>query len=495
LDYSAIMLEAVKAFANDADLKVRLGQRIRHVIVDEYQDVNPIQECVVNLLSQAGADVCVVGDDDQTIYQWRGGDIANILTFEKRYAPVKPIRLQENFRSSEGIVETARVFIAQNTQRLSKAMIATSVQAYEQGDICALSFDNPDAEAAFIAKTIKDLNGVAFVEDEKERGLAYSDVAILLRSVKANGEPISEALRAAGIPAIVVGMNDLFSAFEAEAARLLFYFMASRPTVDRNLLKKVWLDANLGIAEGALDSALDKLETARADLGTSDQKRWALYSIQRQYRDFLDVIELREEKVPDGPGGTKRGEVVFYNLGKFSQVISDFEEIYFHSDPPEKYDSFASFLQYQADGAYPEGWQEASYANPNAVRIMTIHQAKGMQWPVVFTPALLKNRFPSVIAGGKGVWHLIPADGVQGQARFVGSIEDERRLFYVAMTRSQKFLFMTYAPISGKNNRYAKKSMFWDDVLVSKHVARLFHTQARRLSARQRPSLYLCWAL
>ena len=164
LDYSAIMLKAVKALANDAELKERLGQRIRHVIVDEYQDVNPIQECVVNLLSQAGADICVVGGDDQTIYQWRRSDIANILTFEKRYAPVKPIRLEETFRSREGIVETARVFIAQNTQRLAKEMIPTSAQAYEQGDICALSFDNPEAEAAFIAQTIKDLNDNAFVE-------------------------------------------------------------------------------------------------------------------------------------------------------------------------------------------------------------------------------------------------------------------------------------------------------------------------------------------
>lgn len=487
LDYSAIMLEAVKAIASDVDLKNRLGARIRHVIVDEYQDVNPIQECVVNLLSQAGANVCVVGDDDQTIYQWRGGDITNIISFEQRYAPVKPIRLQENFRSSEGIVETARIFIAQNTLRLPKAMIPASSQAYEQGDICALSFDTPAAEAAFIAKTIKDLYGVAFNEDDKERGLAFSDFAILLRSVKANGEPITTALRDAGIPAIVVGMNDLFSAFEAEAARLLFYFMANRPSVDRARLRQAWLDANLGITDAALDSALDKVETARADLGNPDQKRWGLYSIQRQYREFLDVIELREENVPDGPGGTKRGEVVFYNLGKFSQAISDFEEIYFHSDPPEKYDSFASFLQYQADGAYPEGWQEASYANPNAVRIMTIHQAKGMQWPVVFIPALLRNRFPSVIAGGKGVWHLIPADGVQGKDRFVGSIEDERRLFYVAMTRSQKFLFMTYAPIPGKNNRYAKKSVFWDDVLVSKHVKRTIPNYSTRKRIASQP--------
>jgi DNA helicase-2/ATP-dependent DNA helicase PcrA len=482
LDYSGIMLNTVKAIMTLPDLSAHLAARIKHVIVDEYQDVNPIQECVVNLLSKAGAHVCVVGDDDQTIYQWRGGDITNILTFEKRYSDVKPIRLEENFRSSQGIVETARDFIAQNSERLPKAMVATKVQPYEAGDICALSFDTPEGEAGFITETIKTLHGIAFVEDGKPRGLAYSDVAILLRSVKANGEPITRALRDAGIPAIVVGMNDLFAAPEAEAARLLFYFMAKRPIVDRGRLKKSWLDANLGITEVALDVALDNVESARAELGTPDQKRWALYSIQRQYREFLDTIGLREEKVPDGPSGAKRGEVVFYNLGKFSQVISDFEEIYFHSDPPEKYESFASFLQYQADGAYPEGWQEATYANPDAVRIMTIHQAKGMQWPVVFIPALLKNRFPSVVAGGKSVWHLIPADGVYGKDRFVGGLEDERRLFYVAMTRSQKFLFLTYAPVPGKNNRYAKKSPFWDDVLVSKHVKRMrpdYSTRAR----------------
>ncbi len=298
-------------------------------------------------------------------------------------------------------------------------------------------------------------------------------MAILLRSVSANGVPITNALRDAGIPAIVVGMNDLFSTAEAEAARQLFYYMAKRPGVDLKSLRHAWVDANLGISAKALDRALDSVETARAELGTPDQKRWALYSIQRQYREFLDNIGIREETVPAGPGGVARGEVVFYNLGKFSQVISDFEEIYFHSDPPEKYDSFASFLQYQADGAYPEGWQEATYANPDAVRIMTIHQAKGMQWPVVFVPALLKNRFPSAGSGGKTVWHLVPPAGVKGQARFVGSIEDERRLFYVAITRSQKYLFMTYAPIPGKNNRYAKKSVFWDDVLVSKYVKRM----------------------
>lgn len=474
LDYSAIMLAAVQAVVSNSELRDRLASRVRHVIVDEYQDVNPIQECVVTLLSQGGAHVCVVGDDDQTIYQWRGGDIENILTFEQRYQSVKPIRLQENFRSSVGIVETARQFIAQNTERLPKEMVPTNSQPYEQGDICALSFDNPNVEAAFIVRTIQELRGVAFEENGKpERGLAYSDFAVLLRSVRSNGEPIIRALRDAGIPAIVVGMNDLFSTAEAEAARQLFYFMAGRPTVDRCALRAAWDAANLGVDPALLDAAIDDAEAARTELGSPDQKRWHVYSLQRRYLDFLAKIELREEQVPDGPAGQKRGEIVFYNLGKFSQVISDFEEIYYHSNPPEKYDAFASFLEHQAEGSYPEGWQDSVYANPDAVRIMTIHQAKGMQWPVVFVPALQRNRFPSVIGQGKSVWHLLPAAGVRGSNRFVGSIEDERRLFYVAMTRSQKFLFMTYAPIAGKRNRYAKKSEFWDDVLVSKHVKRL----------------------
>ena len=166
-----------------------------------------------------------------------------------------------------------------------------------------------------------------------------------------------------------------------------------------------------------------------------------------------------------------RGEVVFYNLGKFSQLISDFETIHFHSKPSEKYASFADFLRHRVEGAYPEGWQDNQYANLDAVRIMTIHQAKGMQWPIVFVPALLKNRFPAKKPGGRNVWHLIPRDGVKGQPRFEGTTEDERRLFYVAMTRSQKFLHLTWAPVPG-NQLFQKRSQFWDDILVSKHVKR-----------------------
>jgi DNA helicase-2/ATP-dependent DNA helicase PcrA len=136
LDYSSILDTAVDVLTNDDGLRARVAERIKYVIVDEYQDVNPVQEAIVWSLHDLGARICVVGDDDQTIYQWRGSDVENILTFEARYPGVDQIPIEENFRSSEGIVETARPFIEQNAARLTKAMKPTGAQAYEPGDIC-----------------------------------------------------------------------------------------------------------------------------------------------------------------------------------------------------------------------------------------------------------------------------------------------------------------------------------------------------------------------
>jgi DNA helicase-2/ATP-dependent DNA helicase PcrA len=467
LDYSAILEDCVDVLTNDTALRERLAERVRYVIVDEYQDVNPIQEGIVWSLHELGAKICVVGDDDQTIYQWRGSDVENILTFEKRYPGVKRIPLEENFRSSDGIVETARAFIAQNTNRLPKEMKPTGAQANEVGDIVALSFGSVEEEAKYIVETATALRGVAIREDLEERGISWSDMAVLLRSVKANAEPITEAFKAARIPYVVVGMTNLFGTAEAEACRQLFYFMASRTGVDEKTLERAWQDADLGLDPSALRLAIDKANTARASLTGKEENQFGLYSIQRVFLNFLEDAAVREERVPNG-----RGEIVFYNLGKFSQLISDYETIHYHSKPVDKYGSFGDFLQYRAEDAYPEGWQDNQYANPDAVRIMTVHQAKGMQWPVVFLPALLRNRFPAPRIGGPNVWHLLPRTGVKGQQRYEGTIEDERRLFYVAMTRSQKYLHVTWAPIAGKNNRYARASEFWDSILVSKHVKR-----------------------
>ena len=485
-DYSSILEVAAESLTNHTDLRRRLAERLRYVIVDEYQDVNPIQEKIVRSLHDLGARVCVVGDDDQTIYQWRGSDVRNILAFRDRYPGVDRIRLDENFRSSAGIVDTARVFIEQNAKRLQKAMTPAGEQVTERGDVVALAFDAPEEEAEHIAATARSLRGVAFRDGEGERGLAWSDMAVLLRSVKRNAESILAALDAAKIPYVVTGMADLFGAKEADAARQLFYFMADRDGVDKAAVRQAWQRADLGLKPRDLERAVEKaaeVKTAIRETGEQNaQRRWSTYSIQRVFLKFLEDVGVREEQVPDG-----RGEVVFFNLGKFSQVITDYETIHYRSKPADKYQAFANFLVYRAEDTYPEGWQDNQYANPDAVRIMTVHQAKGMEWPVVFLPALLRNRFPAPRVGGKGVWHLIPDAAVEGAERFRGTTEDERRLFYVAMTRSRKFLHMTWAPVPGKNNRYACASGFWDDVLVSKHVRRRRPDYAARPRTTPKP--------
>lgn len=481
-DYTAIMEHAVRVLREDAAVRARIRARVRHVIVDEYQDTNPIQERVIAALADLGAHLCIVGDDDQTLYQWNGADVRNILSFAERYPGTRKVRLQENFRSSRAIVELAREFIAQNEERLPKEMQATDAQPYEPGDVLALPFKDPDEEAAYIAKTIASLRGVAFTEGNKTRGLSYSDIAILIRAnLRKNAAAITRALDAAGIPYLVQGMNTLFDTREAQAARALFYFMGRREDVDRAKLREAWLAANLGISSAALDRAVALAEKTLASLDEPDEKRWSYYNLQRLFLDFLEAIELREEKVPGG-----RGEVVFYNLGQFSQLISDFETIHFHSKPIEKYEAFAGFLKHGAEGEYAEGLQENPYANPDAVRILTIHKAKGLQWPVVFIPGLLKNRFPNTYKGGATAWHILPEDGVVDAARFHGNIEDERRLFYVALTRAQKFLIATYAPVPG-NRQAQKPSEFFEWLQGSKWVKRIDKGFASRKRALPQP--------
>lgn len=482
-DYSAIIEEAVKALTSDAGLRNRLSARVHHVIVDEYQDVNPIQENVVKVLHDLGASICVVGDDDQTVYQWRGSTVRNILNFAKRYPKVTPVRLQENFRSSEGIVQTARDFIAKNEERLEKKMVPTDAQSYEAGDIMALTFPNQDAEAAHIVETIRSLRGIAIKDGRDERGISWSDMAVLFRR-KADFGIVTRALALAGIPYVVSGMNSLFETLEAEAARQLFYFLADRDGVTEAILEAAWLNADVGSVN--LKRAIAEARAKRKSLQEGDESRWNVYSLQRQFLTFLEDIGIREESVPNN-----RGEVVFYNLGKFSQLISDFESIHYKSNPAEKYKAFAGFLEHRAEDAYPEGWQDNAYASLDAVRVMTIHQAKGMQWPVVFVPALLKNRFPARKPGGRTVWHLLPREGVVDQARYEGTIEDERRLFYVAMTRSQKFLHLTWAPISG-NKQAQRASEFWEDILASKWVKRgksADYSTRRRVSPTPKTSI------
>jgi DNA helicase-2/ATP-dependent DNA helicase PcrA len=461
-DFTKMQSDAVHQLVNNNDLRNKVAERIKYVVVDEYQDINPLQERLIRTLHELGANICVVGDDDQSIYQWRGTDVENIITFQSRYPDVHPVPIEENFRSSMGVVDCARSVIEQNDpDRLPKKMVSAGNQPSERGDVLCLSFGNPQEEALWIANKIKELIGVPFRDkpDSEPRGLALSDCAVLLRSVRNNAGPILDALKAADIQYVVKGMNNLFDRPEIQASQGIFLYMVER--INEDQLRKLWNDANLGLSPDDFNAGVEFLNIQKQ---WERDKHWAAYNLQRTFLEFLGQVRLRDESIPGD-----QGEIVYYNLGKFSQVISDYEQIHFQSEPKSKYEGFTNFLINQAPNYYPEGWEDTSYAHPNVVQVMTVHQAKGQEWPVVFVPALQKNRFPSGGHGGKGKWHVIPKSAVNGADRYDGGIKDERRLFYVALTRSKRFLFCTWAP-HPNINLYRRVSPFFNEATTPEHV-------------------------
>ena len=472
LDYTEILVRAVDHLERDDELRRHIAEQVKYLIVDEYQDVNPLQERLVRAIHALGANVCVVGDDDQTIYQWRGSDAENIFTFQRRYHPVTQVPIVENFRSSEAVVDLARTLIERLSPktRLPKQMVSAGTVRFEEGDLLCQTFTDPREEAAWVASKAKAMLGIPFRDTPggEARGLAPSDMAVLLRSVKGSAAPIVDALRERGLPVVVVGMNTLFDTCEVWAAALLFQLLAGRAT--EHELRRAWQDADLGISAPALSAAVAfatrqaKALTASSSAVTAGPSRHATYNLQRSFLTFLEIAQLREDAVPN-----RRGEVVYYNLGKFSQVISDYEQVHFHSDPAQKYQAFACFLEHQAPNYYPEGWQEAGYIKPDAVQVMTVHQAKGLEWPVVFLPCLQANRFPPKRPGGKSRWHVLPKQAVRGADRYDGSVVDERRLLYVALTRSKKYLFASWAP-DPANQLYRHPSPFVPELAAGPRV-------------------------
>lgn len=476
LDYTGMIAHAVAYLDGDPDdpeldpieraFLEHIRDNVKYVVVDEYQDVNPLQEKLIAGLVRWGANLCVVGDDDQTIYQWRGSDVSNILTFAQRYDEVRTIHLAENFRSSPGIVGLGRSIAGwiPSGERLSKDMVPRSHQTWERGDLLALEFANPSDEAQWIVRRIEELQGVPFADrpDAPPRGLSWSDCAVLYRTVK-DAEPLVEELRARGIPYIVKGLATLFDAPEVGALVGMFRFMVEE--IDADELRRLFTEANLVARPNLIDAGIGVLREG-ADFNRDE--RWSTYNIQRLYLQALEAMDIRESTIP---GGAARAELVMYQLGKFSQVISDFESIYFSSAPENKYRSFVRFLTDpdQAPRYYEEADESVGYATPDAVTISTVHRAKGMQWPAVFVPQLRANRFPIRGAGGVGLFHVIPDEAVPNAQRYKGGRTEETRLFYVAVTRAQKYLYLTWAPIPG-NKQAQRRSDFFRDAAASDWV-------------------------
>lgn len=442
-DYSLILQEMVKQLESNLIFREIVANKVKYLTVDEYQDTNPVQERLISLLKELGANLCVVGDDDQTIYQFRGSDSNNILTFMQRYNIQKYIFLDTDYRSTEGIVNVAQKVILNNSRRLPKKMQSGCKTVYDEGDIVFKETSLPEDEYEFIASNIEKLHDI---------GIPFSEIAILLRKRKI-GSDIAEVLEKHNIPFIIEGMNELMYTAECKAAKGIFDYLNGEITSTD--LFKFWLDVDYPFDKKYLADALQVLMT----MDISKMKYYPDLNLQRIYQDFLKGISLVED-------GRSETEIILYNLGKFSQVIGDYEVINYTLKPKSKLYGFCAFLKYSAGNHYPEGYLTNSYIKPDAVSIMTVHQSKGLEYAAIFIPGLNKNYFPAQKVGGKSIWHIIQRNWISGSSRFEGDLEDERKLFYVAVTRSKKYLFISRA----KETRNKATSTFFQEALDSPYM-------------------------
>jgi len=417
---------------------------LRHLIVDEYQDVNPAQERLVALLAASPVELCVVGDDDQSIYQWRGSDVGNIVTFADRYPGVERFSITTNRRSRPGIIEAANGFAATIERRLDKTMGTWRDEVPVEGVFWRAPTEADEAEV--IAETIGRM---------RAEGFRYRDIAVLVRA-STSYPRLLEAFERHGIPVQPAGRTGLFVTDDAKRFGRTFAFIAGH---DWRPEPYGWGGETVTL-EGLVDDY-----TAGFDLDAAGRRRvrdrlqrWRAESLAPtgpanlvgDYYELLSDCGVAGWDLADPLTVARLGA-----LARCSALLADYEcvrrrarpdaavagEAVGGQDRGEWYFKWlAIHIQNWAQGAF-EGFDGEDDVNLDAVDLTTIHQAKGLEWPVVFVPCLSANRFPSSKTGTAKTWHL--PQRCFDSTRYEGTVNDERRLFYVAMTRARDWLSLS----------------------------------------------------
>jgi len=444
LTFGQIINLSVRAL-QDPQIYEQVHTHLRHLIVDEYQDINPAQDTLIKLLARPPVHLCVVGDDDQSIYQWRGSDVSNILNFVDEYDGAETLSLSTNRRSRPKILKTANEFAQTISNRHPKEM--RDFREAGDAEVVTWSAETEDSEAATIAATIAEM---------KLKGFRYQDIAILYRSVRSSATPLIEALQERDIPFRCGGRTGLFLQPEVSlVAQTYAWFCDSDWRAERyGESHEVTLEDLVAGYEKLFAPTLDirkYLEDWRRFV--SDKSQAA--DLVGDYYKLLRRLGVHELDPADPNDSARLG-----GLARFSSVLADYEHIsrrgrYVEEDGVSKYRGgndrgktyykyLLSFLQHYARDAYEEFEGEES-VELDAVDILTVHQAKGLEWPVVFVPCLTKGRFPSKRSGQPQEW-LLPGEVFSGEckSRYEGSETEERRLFYVAMTRARDSLYLSH---------------------------------------------------
>jgi len=422
LDFDDLLLEAVRLLYHDEATRSLYNRRVSYMMVDEYQDTNRSQYELMRLLTQTHNNVCVVGDEDQSIYSWRGADIKNILDFEHDFPKARAIRLEQNYRSTKNILAAAGKVVANNKARKGKTLWTES----DGGEMIGL-YGGWDAEneAMFIAKTIERL----LAESPKDR------VAVLYRT-NSQSRQIEEALRRHGRKYLVVGGFSFYQ--RAEIKDAVAYLKLAMSNRDSMSLQRVINAPARGIGRTTVeqvDAFAREHELSLWD-AVSRMIDQQLFPARAQsalvnFRTMIQEISLRvtSEPLPDairfmldrtGYGkmleqeGTPESATRLDNLAELVNAAAE---------AAERGEGLGDFLDHAALVA------DADAVDENAqVSLLTLHNAKGLEFPIVFLAGLEEGLFPH-----------------QRSMASVAALEEERRLCYVGMTRAEKRLYLTWA--------------------------------------------------
>lgn len=441
IDFSSMIRRVVDALRADDPGANRAIQGYRHLMVDEYQDVNPSQEALISELHRRGATLFVVGDDDQAIYSWRGADVNNILSFEQRYASSKPHTLSHNFRSTQAIVEAADSFVS---QELGAARIGKSPTAENPNGLREFGrfwFKTRSEEADWVARRIQALLATEFEERSGVvRGLTPGDFAVLMRSTRSNdpgGSPRHFAFTAAfdqyGIPYTLEAGGGVFDRPQVQALNQAFELLRHRsPSRDE---AKLFFDTAVISTFPAADfrsfsSVLGEWgRLIHAPIGGARRRVFP----QELVHSLLEAFRVDECGFDSG---------ILRDIGVFSRAMQDVESVYVSIDSKDRFCDVLNFLANLADSGYDAG-SDHVVRRPDAVSVSTVHKMKGLEFPVVFVADVEAQRFPAKRSSYRG-WlpSAIAAAAIQRGA-YQGSRDQEARLFYTALTRAERFLYVT----------------------------------------------------
>lgn len=466
IDFSLMVRLAVEELEKETNEIKELLKNISHLMVDEYQDINPVQERLILSLKGHVKSLMVVGDDDQSIYAWRGADVNNILEFENRYPNCAKHTLSTNFRSTSDIVQASDSFIQQELGPLRYSKNPVSKSDGNIKDFRSVWFDTRDQEAEWVANMIQSLIGTEYVEKYNDdgtpkeiRGLTPADFAILFRSIRRSYNPKNLPHRHYEFTKCMKEKNILYSLdseggiFERPHAVIIRQIMEllrdKSPSRDevKDLFKRE-------IITYFSNANFKKLTQVMAEWGIKIHTPSGTTRRRVYPQEFLQEIF-----VALGVQDSDFDDIIMRDLGVFSSIILDIEKVYVSIDSLSRYRQILNFLSNVAESGYDVSTLDV-IAKPDAVTISTIHKMKGLEFPVVFIVDVVDRRFPSDKSQYSG-W--VPAKlmaSAINRGAYCTSRPDEARLFYTAMTRAERFLYISGAAQQPDAVRLKKPSTF-----------------------------------